>query len=146
MFKLSAEPIDADALRARCAEPRGGALVTFEGRVRDRNQGRETLRLCYEAHPEMARREGERVLEEARERFDIIEVHCVHRTGVLEVGETAVWVGVVAAHRRAALEGCGYIIDEIKKRLPVWKKEYYKDGTSTWVNAAAGTRQEHGLT
>jgi molybdopterin synthase catalytic subunit len=139
MFSLSSTPIDPAALGRAVAEPQAGACVTFEGWVRNHHEGRAVERLEYEAFAELAVREGERILAEVRQRFAIYGVWCVHRTGMLQIGDLAVWVGVTAAHRGAAFDACRYVIDEAKARLPVWKKEHYADGSSGWVNCAIRT-------
>jgi molybdopterin synthase catalytic subunit len=84
----------------------------------------------------MAEKEGAAILTEARERFDLIGLACIHRIGLLEIGELAVWVGSSAVHRGPAFEACQYVINQVKVRVPVWKKEYYSDGDSGWVNCA----------
>ena len=111
-----------------------GALVTFEGRVRNHNDGRTVERLEYEGYEALAAKEGERIVAEALARFDITHARCVHRLGALELGDLAVWVGVSAHHRGEAFEACRYIIDEVKERVPIWKKEFYSGGDSGWVN------------
>jgi molybdopterin synthase catalytic subunit len=115
--------------------------VTFEGWVRNRNEGQPVLSLEYEAYALLAVTEGERILAEARERFALSGAAGVHRVGHLQLGELAVWVGVTAEHRGAAFDACRYIIDEAKSRLPIWKKEHYASGTTAWINCA--TRGEH---
>lgn len=110
-------------------------MVTFEGRVRNRNQGRSVTRLEYESAEELARREFDRIREKTLANYEITDVLCVHRVGSLVVGDMAVWIGVVAPHRAAAFDACRYVIDELKQRLPIWKKEYYTDGDSGWINA-----------
>lgn len=132
-FALSSEPIAADPLQESLENLEAGALVVFEGRVRRRNEGREVIRLEYEAFAPLAQSEGRRVLEEVCDRYPILGAVCVHRTGTLGLGEPAVWVGVVSAHRDAGFEACRRIIDEIKKRVPIWKKETYAEGDSGWV-------------
>lgn len=134
MFSLSSEPILRDSLAASLANDRAGALATFEGWVRNHNEGRAVVLLEYEAFEPLSRKEAERILQEAMERFNIVKIACVHRIGALEVGDIAVWIGVTAEHREAAFKACQYIIDEIKVRLPIWKKEHYTDGSSEWVN------------
>lgn len=115
--------------------------MTFEGWVRNQNDGRPVTALEYEAFGELAEREGAKVLAEAREKFPVVVAVCVHRTGRLEIGGLAVWVGVSAAHRAAAFDACRYIIDEVKARVPVWKKEHYADGgPAEWVNCATRGR------
>jgi adenylyltransferase/sulfurtransferase len=133
-FRLSDAPLDATALGAALADTSCGAYVYFEGRVRDHNEGRRVLRLEYEAFATLALAEGARVLEEARVRFGLAQALCVHRVGQLALGEIAVWVGVGTPHRDEAFRACRYIIDAIKHRLPIWKKEHYDSGDSGWVN------------
>jgi molybdopterin synthase catalytic subunit len=114
-----------------------GGFVTFEGRVRDHNNGRSVHGIEYEAYAEMAVREGEALIAETLQRFDVLAAAAIHRTGHLNVGDVAVWVGVAAAHRGEAFRACEFIMDEIKKRLPIWKKEQYTDGEREWVAVAA---------
>ncbi len=135
-FRLTEHPIEPAALMRGLADTRAGACVTFEGRVRDQNDGRGVRALDYEAHAPLAVREGERILAEAVERFQVIDALCVHRTGSLALGDVAVWIAVTAAHRGAAFEACRFIIDEAKARAPIWKKEHYSDGSTEWVNCA----------
>lgn len=134
MFSLSSEPAVREKLLDSLSNERAGALATFEGWVRSHNDGRKVVLLEYEAFEPLARKEALRILEEAKRRFDIIEAGCLHRVGALKVGEMAVWIGVIAEHRQAAFDACRYIINEIKVRLPIWKKEHYTDGSSEWVN------------
>lgn len=141
MFKIASAPFDPAALKQALLDPHAGACVTFEGWVRDHNDGRAVRSLDYEAFTALAEREGNRILEEARARFDIVAAHCVHRVGSLQIGDLAVWTGVAAAHRGAAFDACRYIIDEAKARVPIWKKEHYLEGASEWINCA--TRGDH---
>lgn len=141
MFRISATPIESGALQQALANPRAGACVTFEGWVRNRNDGQPVLSLEYEAYAVLANTEGERILSEAKERYALLAAKCVHRVGHLQLGEMAVWVGVTAEHRGAAFDACRYIIDEAKARLPIWKKEHYANGATAWINCA--TRGEH---
>ena len=113
---------------------RAGAFASFEGWVRDKNDGQRVRQLEYEAFEGLAVREGERIVAEALSRFGVAHAACVHRLGDLAVGELAVWVGVSAPHRAEAFDACRYIIDEVKHRLPIWKKEHYVSGDSGWVN------------
>ena len=137
MFRLTSEPIDANALRLELEHASAGACVAFEGVVRDDNDGRAVLRLEYEAYPALALKEGDAILQEAARRFDILGALCVHHTGPLEIGGMAVWVGVSAAHRGAAFDACRFVIDEVKKRVPIWTREFSADGSIEWVNCAA---------
>jgi molybdopterin synthase catalytic subunit len=133
-FSLHAAALPLAPLRDALQHPDCGGYVAFEGWVRDHNEGRRVLRLEYEAFAPLAQREGERILAEAQARYGIEHAHCAHRTGALAVGDLAVWVGVSAVHRGEAFDACRYIIDAIKHRVPIWKKEYYQDGDSGWVN------------
>ena len=137
MFRLSAEPFDPALLQRTLGDEQAGACVTFEGWVRNRNEGQPVESLEYEAYAPLAEKEGRQILEEARTRFPIRAAVCVHRTGHLKLGEIAVWVGVTAEHRGAAFDACRYIIDEAKARVPIWKKEHYADGVKAWINCAS---------
>ena len=133
-FQFTAAPIAAEQLRGALADPACGGYAAFEGWVRDSNDGQRVRALEYEAFEALGLREGERIIAEAIERFGASHAACVHRIGSLAVGELAVWVGVSAAHRDEAFRACRYIIDEVKHRLPIWKKEHYLNGDSGWVN------------
>ena len=135
-FRLASTPIDSAALQRALADARAGACVTFEGWVRNRNEGQPVLALEYEAYAPLAEKEGARILAEAQDKFALLAAACVHRTGHLHLGELAVWVGVTAQHRGAAFDACRYIIDEAKARLPIWKKEHYASGATAWINCA----------
>jgi len=132
-FRILSDPIDPAALKAALVRGRAGACVVFEGWVRDMSEGRPVVSLEYEAFAPLAEREGDRIIAEAREKFSILDAACAHRTGTLSLGDLAVWVGVTAAHRGDAFEACRYIIDQAKGRVPVWKRERYADGSSTWI-------------
>lgn len=133
-FEFTQEAIDAAALVAPLASDSAGGFASFEGRVRDRNQGRAVTGLDYEAYEELALAEGARIVEAARARHGVVAARCVHRLGPLAVGDVAVWVGVAGAHRGEAFAACREIIDAIKHRLPIWKREHYSDGSRQWVN------------
>lgn len=141
-FMLTREPVDAAANSGLLIDKRAGAQVTFEGRVRNHNDGRDVLSLEYEAYDELAAKEGARIIQEALRRFDIISARCLHRLGKLEIGEIAVWVGVTSEHRADAFDACRFIIDEVKARVPIWKRETYADGSSEWVNCGHHERGE----
>lgn len=134
MFELTAEPIDSAALRARLEQPRAGACVIFEGWVRDHHAGKPVTLLEYEAFDELARIEGAAITAEAEAAHPGSTVWCVHRTGALPVGQVAVWIGVVSPHRHAAFLACRQVIEEIKRRLPVWKREHHPGEEPHWVN------------
>jgi adenylyltransferase/sulfurtransferase len=133
-FRFSRTPIEVDTLRAELADPTCGGYTSFEGLVRNHNEGMSVRHLEYEAFEPLAIKEGERIIAEAIERFGIEHAACVHRIGDLAIGEMAVWVGAAARHRDEAFRACRYIIDEVKHRVPIWKKEHYENGDSGWVN------------
>jgi len=143
MFKLIDTSTDLLALREQLSDRSAGGYVAFEGWVRDHNEGQPVLRLAYEAYSMLANKEGEKIVAEALQKFNLTKAACVHRTGLLEIGELAVWVGVSAAHRDAAFDACRYIIDEIKIRVPIWKKEFYVSGDSGWVECEACASHGH---
>lgn len=144
-FRITQEPLDPALLAQSLEDPRAGAWVEFTGRVRDHNDGQSVQSLEYEAHGPLAEKEGARILEEAAARFSFISAACVHRVGALKIGDIAVWVGVSAAHRDSAFAACRWIIDEAKARIPIWKKEHYRDGEPQWINCATrSSSQEPG--
>ena len=143
MFELSSEPLNAEQLKAATENPECGALVTFEGWVRNHNEGHDVTSLEYEAYDQLALAEGNLILDEAVEKFALRQAVCVHRTGHLTIGDIAVWVGVATPHRDAAFKACRYIIDEIKVRVPIWKKEHYVNGDSGWVNCEECAKHGH---
>lgn len=136
--RITRDVIQTTQLTRALQCPRNGALVVFEGVVRNHSQGRETLYLEYEAYGPMALRAMEEIRREGKQKFTVGEIAIVHRTGRLEIGETSVAIVVTAAHRAAAFEACRYVIDELKRRVPIWKKEYFADG-SAWAGAEAPT-------
>jgi molybdopterin synthase catalytic subunit len=143
MMSMTTASIDPAALRAELFDPGAGAYCGFEGWIRNQNEGKAVQRLEYEAYEPLAISEGKKIIEEAQERFPHLHAHCVHRTGMLEIGECAVWVGVSSPHRDEAFQACRYIIDQVKVRLPIWKKEHYVDGHSGWVNCERCAEHAH---
>jgi molybdopterin synthase catalytic subunit len=131
-FELTTEPIDVGQVARRVVLPECGATVTLDGFAREWTKGRRTKYLVYEAYEEMALSEMERLGVETHERFDIAHIGIVHRTGRLEIGETSVVISVSAPHRKAAFEACEWAIRELKRTVPIWKKEVYDDGEN-WV-------------
>ena len=131
-FRFSGAPFDTVALRESLADPAAGGFAAFEGWVRNHNEGHAVTRLEYEAFAELAEKEGARIVQAATEKFGVQRAACVHRIGSLAIGEVAVWVGVSAAHRDEAFRACRFIIDEVKHRVPIWKKEHYVNGDSGW--------------
>jgi adenylyltransferase/sulfurtransferase len=133
-FRFTHAPIDPAAEAAPLAAAAAGGFATFEGRVRDHNDGRAVTALDYEAFEQLALAEGDRIVGEAMCRHGAVGARCVHRLGPLAIGDVAVWVGAASAHRAEAFAACREIIDEIKHRLPIWKREHYVDGSRHWVN------------
>jgi|SRR4249919_121985 len=133
-FTLSSTPFDTATLRAGLLDASVGAYASFEGWVRNHNDGRGVHGLHYEAYATLAQTEGDRIIDEAVAKFAILDARCVHRVGDLAVGELAVWVGVTAAHRDAAFAACRFIIDEVKSRAPIWKHERYVAGGAGWLH------------
>jgi molybdopterin synthase catalytic subunit/molybdopterin converting factor small subunit len=131
-FELTNDPINVGAVARRVILPECGATVTLDGYAREWTRGRRTLYLVYEAYEPMALREMKRLGRQAHERFDIAHIGIVHRTGRLEIGETSVVISVSAPHRRAAFEACEWSIRELKRTVPIWKKEVFADG-EVWV-------------
>lgn len=134
MFSMSPEPIEPEALKRNLSDDGAGACVIFEGWVRNTNEGKSVLKLEYEGYEALAKKEGMKILDEVKEKFELKAAHCVHRVGHLEIGELAVWVGVSSGHRGEAFDACRFVIEEVKHRLPIWKKEHYVEGDSGWVN------------
>ena len=135
-FRFTESAIDADAARRELLDRGAGGYVSFEGWVRDYNEGREVTRLEYEAFQPLGLKEGNRILAEAVQRFPIKHAACIHRLGSLDLSGMAVWVGVSSAHRGEAFDACRFIIDAVKHRVPIWKKEHYADGATEWINCA----------
>jgi molybdopterin converting factor subunit 1 len=125
---LTREHIDRDALVAALQQPGDGAVVVFDGIVRDNTRGRKTLYLDYEAYEEMALDQMQKLAREAGERFAVDRVGIMHRLGRLEIGESSIVIVVTSAHRAAAFDACRWLIDTLKRTVPVWKKEHFADG------------------
>jgi len=132
-YELVQEPIDAAALMQHICAGQDGAIVSFDGFVRNESHGRPTLHLEYEAYESMALAKMKEIGAQIHERFAIHRVAMVHRLGRLEVGETSVFIAVSAPHRAAAFDACRFAIDTLKKTVPIWKKEYFADG-AVWAD------------
>ena len=137
-WEITTDALDVGAIARRVVPASCGAIVTLDGFVRRWTKGRETLYLEYEAYKPMAIKEMEKLGASVREKFDIAHIGIVHRLGKLEIGETSVVISVAAPHRRAAFEACEWLIKELKRTVPIWKKEIYADG-ETWI---AGDQSE----
>ncbi len=133
MFSISEQPIDLNSLRETTRDPAAGGYASFEGWVRNHHEGKDVTALEYEAFAPLAIKEGNRIIAEATERFAVHHCAAIHRVGHLSIGDIAIAISVSASHRDAAFDACRYIIDEVKSRVPIWKKEWYPDGSHTWV-------------
>jgi MoaE-MoaD fusion protein len=146
---ITHEKIDTAAELAKIKRPEDGAAVVFEGVVRNHSRGRRTLFLEYEAYGEMAQKQMESLAEESLTKFQIRDLALVHRLGRLETGETSVLIVVASAHRAAAFDACRWLIDTLKRTVPIWKKEHFEDG-AVWADGEpfpseiSGHAPEHG--
>ena len=136
---LTAEPIELSPLLETVQAPERGGVASFLGMVRDRHGGRQVLRLRYTAYEPMVEAECARIVAEAEARWPA-KLALRHRVGRLELGETAIAVVGGAAHRDAAFEACRYVVEEVKRRVPIWKQEFYADGSIEWVDPTAAGR------
>lgn len=136
-FELTTDSLDIGSIARRVVPAECGATVTLDGYVRQFTKGRETLYLEYEAYEPMALKEMQKLIELAKQQFEIRHIGIVHRLGKLEVGETSVVIAVAAPHRRAAFAACEHVIKELKRSVPIWKKEVYADG-ELWIEGESG--------
>ena len=136
MTYLVTDPIDVSALLALVQSPERGGIACFLGTVRNHQRGREVVRLEYSAYEPMAEAECGRILAEAESRWDVA-VALRHRAGALEIGDTAVAIAAASAHRDEAFLACRYVIEEVKRRVPIWKREVFADGSVEWVDPSA---------
>ena len=132
MIQIVQGPIDRIEVIRSVSSAQSGAIVTFDGTVRDHARGKPVDHLYYEAFPEMAIKEIEKIRVEALRRWPLAGMAIVHRVGRMEIGESSVFIAVAAAHRREAFEACRFAIDTLKTTVPIWKKEYYQDG-EVWI-------------
>ena len=133
MFRVTTEPLDVQHVHNLVKTPADGAVVTFDGIVRDNFDGRAVRYLEYEAYAAMAEKKMAEIAEEMRNKFAVGDVAMVHRIGRLEIGESSILIAVAAPHRQPAFEACAYAMDRVKEEVPVWKKEFFADGESHWV-------------
>ncbi len=134
MFALTPGPIDADAVRAAVASPEAGAVVVFHGTARERTRGRRVVHLEDEAYEEMALASLRAIARETARDYDLTGIACVHRVGVVPIGEAAVVLATASPHRRAALEAVEAFVSRMKRETPIWKKEVFEDGAA-WVGS-----------
>lgn len=135
-FAITQQPIDGAAWRRRLDHAQAGGLVVFEGVVRDHHQGRAVRHLDYQGYAPLAVSVGSGILAAARVRWPLLAALGCHRIGHLAIGEAAVWIGVAAAHRAEAFAACAWIMDEVKARVPVWKRETFADGSVAWAQGS----------
>ncbi|MGK0367157.1 MAG: molybdopterin synthase catalytic subunit [Thermoproteota archaeon] len=133
MFKVLNEDINNYDIEAKLKDPSVGAIVYFQGKVRNHNLGLKVTSLEYTSYIEMANKVGEKVVKEAIEKFDIVDAICIHRVGHLQIDDTAVWTAASSAHRGEAFRASEYIIDRVKTEVPIWKREHYVDKEPEWV-------------
>lgn len=143
MFKIVDTPIRHDDLISKVEDNKAGAIVFFDGRVRNHNEGHEVSSLEYQSYEAMAEKEGLKIIKEAQHIFEFHHAYCVHRVGHLQVGDVAVWVAVSSSHREVAFEACKFIIDEVKARVPIWKKEHYVNKTPEWIACHQCSKHSH---
>ena len=134
MFQITSSEIN-DSLKKEFIlnYPDCGSLVSFEGLVRNHNEGHSVSSLEYQCFESMALKVGQKIMKEAKDKFPIVNALCLHREGHLQVGETAVWVAVFSHHRAEGFEAARFIIDQVKLLVPIWKKEHYTDHPASWV-------------
>jgi molybdopterin synthase catalytic subunit len=137
MFRVTNKPINLQELVDCVTDPEAGAIATFIGTTRNNNEGRKVIALDYEAYPEMAEKELTRLGEEARRKWQVCRMAIVHRVGPVQITEPSVMIAVSAAHREAAFAACRFAIEEIKKTVPIWKKEVYEGG-EIWIGTQSG--------
>jgi molybdopterin synthase catalytic subunit len=133
LFALVREPIDAPAMVRHVRAAEDGAVVTFDGCVRNHSHGRRTLYLDYEAYESMALAKIHEIGAQIHEKFSVDRVAIAHRLGRMEIGETSVFIAISSPHRPAAFDACRYAIDTLKRTVPIWKKEYFADG-AVWAD------------
>lgn len=136
MIELTDMPIDVGETYQSLEDPSCGAAVVFVGRVRDHHEGRGVTHIHYTAYADMVRVEGERILEEARAKFHIRKSLIIHRMGPHDIGDISVVVGVASVHRADSFAAAEWMMNEVKKRLPVWKEEFYTEGDRAWPQNA----------
>jgi molybdopterin synthase catalytic subunit len=137
MFRVTNQPIDLDELVRYVTDPEAGAIATFIGTTRNNNEGRKVIALDYEAYPEMAEKELARIGADANKQWPVCRIAIVHRLGPVQIGEASVMIAVSSAHRDAAFAASRFAIEEIKKTVPIWKKEVFEGG-EVWIGTQTG--------
>ncbi len=141
-YEITNEPLNIGEIARRVVPVNCGAIVTLDGFVRQFTKGRETEYLVYEAYEPMALKEMEKLVKQAKEQFAVENVGIVHRLGRMEIGETSVVISVASPHRRAAFEACEWLIKELKRTVPIWKKEVYADGEK-WIEGESEVKNKN---
>jgi molybdopterin synthase catalytic subunit len=139
MFHVTNHPIDLDELVRFVTDAEAGAVATFIGTTRNNNEGRQVIALDYEGYPEMAEKELRRIGEDAKTKWPICRMAITHRLGPVQIGEASVIIAVSSVHRDAAFAACRFAIEEIKKTVPIWKKEVFEGG-EVWIGTQTGQR------
>ena len=142
MFRVTDKPIHLQELLDFVTDPEAGAVATFIGTTRNNNEGRKVIALDYEAYPEMAEKQLARLGQKASQKWQICRMAIVHRLGPVQITEPSVIIAVSAAHREAAFAACRFAIEEIKKTVPIWKKEVYEGG-EIWIGTQSGQPLTH---
>ena len=137
MFRVTVDPLNMQELLTFVGDPEAGAIATFIGTARNNNEGRKVISLEYEAYPEMAEKELKLLGQEAAEKWDICRMAILHRMGLVQIGEASVMIAVSSGHRQNAFSACRFAIEEIKKRVPIWKKEVFEGG-EVWIGTQSG--------
>lgn len=154
MIKIVQSKILSEEYTSRLYDSSCGAVVTFEGRVRDHNDEKKVIKLSYDCYYPMAMKILEEIRKNTLTRWNLSKLLIVHRIGEISIGEISIWIGVASVHRQEAFESCRFVIDEIKVKAPIWKKEIYSDGDYTWIegckhesslNGHAGSEYSKGL-
>jgi|SRR3954452_6134319 len=137
MFRITWQPIDLQELVRFVTDSEAGAIATFIGTTRNNNEGRKVIALDYEAYPEMAEKELARIGQQASQQWQICRMAIIHRLGPVQISEASVIIAVSSAHRDAAFAACRFAIEEIKKTVPIWKKEVFEGG-EVWIGTQTG--------
>ena len=138
-FYFTKKPINSEVYKKEISNVNAGGYVSFEGWVRRVNKNKNVSHLYYEIYSKLAEKELMKIFHEMEEKFPIVNMGVCHRIGEVKLGEIAVWIGISCEHRAPAFLACEYAINNIKKRVPIWKNEFYTDGTSSWVTCCTGS-------
>ena len=143
MYHVTNSAINITGMLDSAHDPQAGAIVLFSGEVRNHHEGKSVEYLEYEAHGEMAEVQIEKIIQDALGKWDLHSAKCIHRLGKISISESAVCVVTTSSHRKEAYEANRWIIDQVKHNVPIWKKEFFTDGTTAWVMQCKGCQDEH---